>query len=140
MDKHPILSAKNHFKNIFEILSWGDLLNTVLNVVFTLKSFEKVSWNFVWASLHHQISSLCFSMILIQERDLRLDLDMTDRTRYLLETLKIQISITMSDLTDMGIKCATSLFYNVTKYAKIFADLMVIVSRRSSIKYIEATH
>ena len=55
------------------------------------------------------------------------------------ETLKIQISITMSDLTDMGIKCATSLFYNVTKYAKIFADLMVIVSRRRSIKYIEAT-
>ena len=78
-------------------------------------------------------------MKIIQERDLRLDLDMTDRTRYLLETLKIQISITMSDLTDMGIKCATSLFYNVTKYAKIFADLMVIVSRRRSIKYIEAT-
>ena len=45
----------------------------------------------------------------------------------------------MSDLTDMVIKCATSLFYNVTKYAKIFADLTVIVSRRRSIKYIEAT-
>ena len=81
--------AKIFFK--IKMFCWADLLITALNVVCILKSFEKVSWDFVSSSLslliflsHENIQE---SRTIFETTRSGCDKQGTHMTQYLLETI-----------------------------------------------------